>query len=31
VIRFGKRLLIPRVALEKKLEEGIMVNNLRRE
>ena len=31
VIRFGKRLLIPRVALEKRLEEGIMVNNLRRE
>ena len=31
VIRFGKRLLIPRVALEKMLEEGIMVNNLRRE
>ena len=31
VIRFGKRLLIPRVALEKRLEEGIMVNNSRRE
>ena len=23
VIRFGKRLLIPRVALEKRLEEGV--------
>ena len=23
VIRFGKRLLIPRVALEKKLDEGV--------
>jgi excisionase family DNA binding protein len=31
VIKFGKRLLIPRVALEKKLEEAAMANNLRRE
>jgi len=31
VIRFGKRLLIPRVALEKMLEEAAMANNLRRE
>jgi len=31
VIRFGKRLLIPKVALEKMLAEGATVNNLRRE
>jgi excisionase family DNA binding protein len=31
VIRFGKRLLIPRVALERMLEEGLMTNNIRRE
>jgi len=31
VVRFGKRLLIPRVALEKKLEEAAMANNVRRE
>lgn len=27
VIRFGKRLLIPRVALEKKLEDGVTQYN----
>jgi excisionase family DNA binding protein len=31
VIRFGKRLLIPKVALEKMLEEGARVNNPRRD
>lgn len=31
VIRFGKRLLIPKKALEKMLEEGVTVNNARRE
>jgi excisionase family DNA binding protein len=28
VIKFGKRLLIPRIALERLLEEGGMTNNL---
>jgi excisionase family DNA binding protein len=31
VIRFGKRLLIPKVALEKMLERGVTGNNLRTE
>ena len=31
VIKFGKRLLIPKVALEKMLEEGVTANRPRRE
>jgi excisionase family DNA binding protein len=31
VVRFGKRLLIPKIALEKMLLEGVTVNNARRE
>jgi excisionase family DNA binding protein len=31
VIRFGKRLLIPKIALEKMLEEGVTVNSAGRE
>ena len=30
-IRFGKRILIPKAALEKMLENGVMANNIRRE
>jgi excisionase family DNA binding protein len=31
VIRFGKRLLIPKISLERMLEKGVMVNEARRE